>query len=78
MVQCKRCCVDYGVGCILFAEKVAEFLNPMGEGISVGMESGHCATYAIMEHFDNPQVAYEAYRQSTKNLKSYMHANGAL
>ncbi len=47
-------------------------LNPMGEGISAGMESGYCAACAIMEHFDNLQMACEAYRQSTENLKSYM------
>ena len=66
------CRVDYGVGRILFAGEIAGFLNPMGEGISAGIESGHCAACAIMEHFDNPQVACEAYRQSTENLKSYM------
>ncbi len=36
------------------------------------MESGYCAASAIMEHFDNQQVACAAYRQSTENLKSYM------
>ncbi len=66
------CRVDYGVGRVLFAGEIAGFLNPMGEGISAGMESGYCAACAIMEHFDNPQVACEAYRQSTENLKSYM------
>ncbi len=48
------CRVDYGVGRVLFAGEIAGFLNPMGEGISAGMESGYCATYAIMEHLDNP------------------------
>ncbi|MDE7444258.1 MAG: NAD(P)/FAD-dependent oxidoreductase [Lachnospiraceae bacterium] len=66
------CRVDYGVGRVLFAGEVAGFLNPMGEGISAGMESGYCAASAVMEHFDNPQAAREAYRQSTENLKSYM------
>ena len=50
------CHVDYGVGRILFAGEVAGFLNPMGEGISAGMESGYCAACAIMEHCDNPLI----------------------
>ncbi len=37
-----------------------------------GMESGCCAAFAIMEHFDNPEMVCEAYRQSVENLKSYM------
>ena len=72
------CRVDYGVGRVLFAGEVAGFLNPMGEGISAGMESGYCAACAIMEHFDNPQVAREAYRQSTEKLKSYMRRQWSL
>ena len=35
------CRVDYGVGRILFAGEVAGVLNPMGEGVSAGMESGY-------------------------------------
>ena len=66
------CRVDYDVGRVLFAGEIAGFLNPMGEGISAGMESGYYAACAIMEHFDNPQVACEAYWQSTENLKSYI------
>ncbi len=59
--------VDYGVGRILFVGEVARFLKPMGEGISAGMESGYCVACAIMEHFDNPQMACKAYRQRTEN-----------
>ncbi len=72
------CRVDYGVGRILFAGEVAGFLNPMGEGISAGMESGYCAACAIMGHFDNPKMACEAYRQSTEKLKSYMQRQWSL
>ena len=72
------CRVDYGVGRVLFAGEVAGFLNPMGEGISAGMASGYCAASAIMEHFDNPSIACEAYRQSTENLKSYMQRQWSL
>ena len=42
------CRVDYGVGRILFAGEAAGFLNPMGEGISAGMESGYCAASAAL------------------------------
>ncbi len=72
------CRVDYGVGRILFAGEIAGFLNPMGEGISAGMESGYCAACAVMEHFDNPQMVREAYRQSTEHLKSYMQRQWSL
>ena len=72
------CRVDYGVGRIFFAGEVAGFLNPMGEGISAGMESGYCAACAIMGHFDNPKMACEAYRQSTENVKSYMQRQWSL
>ncbi len=53
-------------------------MNPMGEGISAGMESGYCAASAVMEHFDNPETVREAYRQSTENLKSYMQRQWSL
>ncbi|MCM1050207.1 MAG: NAD(P)/FAD-dependent oxidoreductase [Clostridiales bacterium] len=72
------CHVDYGVGRILFAGETAGFLNPMGEGISAGMESGFCAACSIMGHFDNPQTVREAYKQSTDSLKSYMQRQWSL
>ena len=54
------CCADYGIGRILFAGEVAEFLNPMGQGISAGMESGYCAAGAVVQHFDDPETVREA------------------
>lgn len=72
------CCVDYGVGRVLFAGEVAGFLNPMGEGISAGMESGYCAACAVIEHFDAPSLVYGAYRQSTESLRSYMQRQWSL
>ena len=72
------CRVDYGVGRVFFAGEIAGFLNPMGEGISAGMESGYCAASAIMGHFDNPEMACEVYRRSTENLKSYMQRQWSL
>ena len=53
-------------------------MNPMGEGISAGMESGYCAASVIMEHFNNSAMACEAYRRSTENLKSYMQRKWSL
>ena len=70
--------VDYGVGRILFAGEVARVLNPMGEGISAGMESGYCPADAVIEHLDNSETVREAYRRSTENLKSYMQRQWSL
>lgn len=66
------CVIDYGVGHILFAGEIAGFLNPMGEGISAGMESGHCAAKAIMKHFDDLDMVYSDYRASTDAMYNYM------
>lgn len=41
------CPIEYGNGKVLFAGETAGFLNPMGEGISAGMESGYAAAKAI-------------------------------
>ena len=35
----QECKIDYGIGRIIFAGEIAGFLNPMGEGISAGMEA---------------------------------------
>lgn len=66
------CAIDYGIGRVLFAGEVAGFLNPMGEGISAGMESGYCAANAIMLHFDSPDLIIENYKDCTRTLHSYM------
>lgn len=66
------CDITYGQGRVLFAGEAAGFLNPMGEGISAGMESGYCAAQAIAKHFDYPDMARADYRQAAKPLKSYM------
>ncbi len=42
------------------------------------MESGYYAASAIMEHFDNPQMAYKVYKRGTENLKSYMQRQWSL
>ncbi len=66
------CSIDYGVGRVLFAGEIAGFLNPMGEGISAGMESGYCAANAIMKHFDALDLIYTDYKERTDRLHDYM------
>ena len=66
------CSVSYGQGRVLFAGESAGFLNPMGEGISAGMESGYCAARAIANHVDALDMVYEDYHRDTQQLKSYM------
>lgn len=66
------CAIDYGIGRVLFAGEIAGFLNPMGEGISAGMESGYHAAQSILQHFDTPDLVYSTYQKSTDSLHSYM------
>lgn len=66
------CGIDYGVGRVLFAGETAGFLNPMGEGISAGMESGYSAAMAVMSSFNSLEMVYEEYRMRTHCLHSYM------
>ena len=66
------CKIDYGIGRVFFAGEIAGFLNPMGEGISAGMESGHCLAAAITNHFNNPDQIYEEYKNGAYNLHDYM------
>lgn len=66
------CPVAYGQGRVLFAGEAAGFLNPMGEGISAGIESAYCAALAIANHFDDLDLVYADYRRDTRQLKSYM------
>lgn len=66
------CPIDYGIGRVLFAGEVAGFLNPMGEGISAGLESGYCAAQAVMEHFDSMETVLPGYRERTAPLHDYM------
>ena len=66
------CAIDYGIGRVLFAGEISGFLNPMGEGISAGMESGYHAAQSILQNFDNPDLVYSTYQKSTDSLHSYM------
>ncbi|MDE6473893.1 MAG: NAD(P)/FAD-dependent oxidoreductase [Clostridia bacterium] len=64
--------IDYGVGRVLFVGEVAGFLNPMGEGISCGMESGYCVAKATAEHFKDPKTVLTEYQQNSREVKAYM------
>lgn len=64
--------IDYGIGRVLFAGEVAGFLNPMGEGISCGIESGYHCAKAIVENYKDSQKVLCAYRQSAVDLLAYM------
>lgn len=66
------CGIDHGTGRILFAGEAASFLNPMGEGISAGIESGYIASCAVADNFDDLNGIYEQYRQAAKPLADYM------
>ena len=66
------CAIDYGIGRILFAGEIAGFLNPMGEGISAGMESGYCAAKSIIQHFNNLNLIYDTYKNTAGTLQNYM------
>lgn len=66
------CKIDYGVSRVLFAGEAAGFLNPMGEGISAGMESGCHAAQAIMRNFDDVEMLYATYKEGVKPLHQYM------
>lgn len=66
------CAIDHGVGRILFAGEIAGFLNPMGEGISAGMESGYHAANSIIQHFDDLASVYADYKEKTADLHNYM------
>lgn len=66
------CPIDYGKGRILFAGETAGFLNPMGEGISAGMESGYYAAQAIKQGFGNTEMMHTLYKENTRDLHGYM------
>ena len=66
------CRIDFGMGRVLFTGEAAGFLNPMGEGISAGMESGFLAANAVAAHFEDPRRVCDVYRDSAAGLKSYM------
>ena len=66
------CSVDLGKNRVLLAGEIAGFLNPMGEGISAGLESGHAAACAVADHFDDVSAVGSDYRESIQELHTYM------
>ena len=64
--------IDCGENGILKAGENAGFLNPMGEGISCGMESGYYAALAIISDFNNRQNVIESYKRNVSVIKDYM------
>ncbi len=68
----KGCHVDYGKNRIFHAGEIAGFLNPMGEGISSGLESGYQVACAIANNFEDMEKAHAEYKRLTIGVKTYM------
>ncbi|MCI8387417.1 MAG: NAD(P)/FAD-dependent oxidoreductase [Clostridiales bacterium] len=66
------CRIDYRSGRVFFAGECAGFLNPMGEGISIGIESGHNIAAAIAENFSDIDAIYSCYTASCEEIHNYM------
>lgn len=70
------CPIEYGTGKVLFAGETAGFLNPMGEGISAGLECGYLAAKAIEKIDLNGRLdmatVYSAYQENTCALRNYL------
>ncbi|MDL2294432.1 FAD-dependent monooxygenase [Ruminococcaceae bacterium OttesenSCG-928-D13] len=69
------CPVDYGCGRVLFAGEAAGFLNPMGEGISSGIESGRAAASVVLDLLGKqiaPQELLAAYERRVAPTRDYM------
>ncbi len=66
------CQINYAKGRIFFAGEIAGWLNPMGEGISCGMESAFHLTQAMSENYEKPTKIEAAYRDKAASLLGYM------
>lgn len=66
------CAIDHGVGRVLFAGETAGFLNPMGEGVSSAIESGHGLGEAVSACFHDPRRVLAAYEVGAQPLREYM------
>lgn len=64
--------VLYARGRVFFAGEAAGFLNPMGEGVSAALESGHLAARAVSENLSEPEKAAAAYKSAAAPLCVYM------
>lgn len=71
-----RICPDHSVlyarGRVFFAGEAAGFLNPMGEGISAALESGHLAASAVSANLTEPEKAAAEYKSAAAPLCVYM------
>jgi len=77
------CPVDLGKGRILLAGEAANFLNPIGEGISIALASGYAAAEAIkstyIKHNDfNVNSLVNTYKRYIAPEKQYMVRQWAL
>ena len=70
--------IDYGHERVFFAGEVAGFLNPMGEGIYSGIESGHSIAQAIIECYETSNAVINNYIEKVKPLRAYMERQWAL
>ncbi len=68
----KGCHIDYGKNRIFHAGEIAGFLNPMGEGISSGLESGYQIATAIANNFNDFEKIHAEYKVLTVGVKTYM------
>ena len=66
------CKIDYAKGRVFFAGETAGWLNPMGEGISCGMESAFHLTQAMIENYESAAQIDAAYREKASSLHGYM------
>jgi len=70
------CPVDLGIGRVLFAGEAANFLNPIGEGISSALSSGHAAAEAVKSTYKtnnfNVKSLIDTYKNNILPEKQYM------
>ena len=66
------CDIDYALGRIFFSGETAGWLNPMGEGISCGMESSYHLAQAILQNYDHTKSIEAAYHKRSEQLREYM------
>lgn len=66
------CKINYGKERIFFAGETAGFLNPMGEGISIGIESAYCIANAIKNNFDDTDKIHDDYILKAESLQIHM------
>ena len=66
------CPLDLGAGTMLCAGEAAGLLNPMGEGVSCGIQSGILAGKAVLTHLHSGENPVDVYRDSIRPVHDYM------